>query len=67
MTPEDLVRAYDSLELADAYAAIAYYLKRRGDVVAYLKQRGAEADTLRERIEAHRPKVSRRELEARVN
>src|SRR5688572_33322364 len=27
--PEDMVRAYDSLELADVHSAIAYYLRHR--------------------------------------
>ncbi len=29
MTPEDLVRAYDTLDLADVHAVIAYYLRHR--------------------------------------
>jgi uncharacterized protein (DUF433 family) len=65
MTPEDLVRAYDTLDLADVHAAIAYYLRHRPEVQAYLKEREAEAQTLRARIEAERPRVSRAELLAR--
>ncbi len=65
MTPEDLVRAYDTLELADVHAAIAYYLGHREEVRAYLKRRGEEADALRANIEAERPRVSREELLAR--
>lgn len=34
MTPEDLVRAYDSLDLADVHAVIAYYLRHRAEVRA---------------------------------
>jgi uncharacterized protein (DUF433 family) len=34
MTPEDMVRAYGTLELADVYAAIAYYLRHRDEVRA---------------------------------
>ena len=62
MTPEDMVRAYDTLVLADAYAVIAYYLRYRDEVRAYLKQREEEAKALREKIEAERPRVSREEL-----
>ena len=29
MSPEDMVRAYDTLALADVHAAIAYYLRHR--------------------------------------
>src|SRR5579871_4579171 len=65
MTPEDLVRAYDTLELPDVHAVIAYYLRHRGAVQAYLKQREAEAQALRATIEAERPRVSREELLAR--
>jgi uncharacterized protein (DUF433 family) len=65
MTPEDMVRAYDTLVLADVHAVIAYYLRHRDEVRAYLKRRGAEAKDLRARIEADHPRVSREELIAR--
>ena|SRR3712207_9543394 len=65
MTPEDMVRAYDTLVLPDVYAAIAYYLRHRGEVRAYLMRREEEAEALRAKIEADRPRVSREELLAR--
>jgi uncharacterized protein (DUF433 family) len=65
MTPEDMVRAYDTLKLADVYAAIAYYLRHQDEVRAYLKRRREEAQALRMRIEAERPRVSRDDLLAR--
>ncbi len=65
MTPEDLVRAYDTLDLADVHAVIAYYLRHRAEVRAYLKRREQEAQELRAKIEAERPRVSRAELLAR--
>ncbi len=65
MTPEDMVRAYDTLLLADAHAVIAYYLRHREEVRAYLKRRAEEAAALRAAIEAERPRVSREELLAR--
>jgi len=65
MTPEDMVRAYDTLVLADVHAVIAYYLRHRDEVRAYLNRRAEEAEALRAKIEAERPRVSRDELLAR--
>ncbi len=67
MTPEGMVRAYDTLQLADVYAVIAYYLRHHGDVQAYLKRRGEETAALRAKIEAEQPRVGRDELLARRN
>lgn len=65
MTPEAMVRAYDSLKLPDVYAALAYYLRHTDEVRGYLKQREAEADALRAKIETERPRISAAELRAR--
>lgn len=65
MTPEDLARAYDTLELAEVHAVIAYYLQHREEVRAYLKRRQEEASALRAKIEAEYPRVGRAELLAR--
>ncbi len=65
MTPEDMVRAYDTLALADVYGVIAYYLRHRDEVRAYLKRREEEAEALRAQIEAERAPASREELLAR--
>ena len=65
MTPEDMVRAYDTLALADVHAVIAYYLRHRDDVREYLMRREKEAASLRAKIEAEHPRVSRDELLAR--
>ena len=65
MAPEDMVRAYDTLQLADVHAVIAYYLRHREEVRAYLKRREEEAESLRAKIETERPRVSREELLAR--
>jgi uncharacterized protein (DUF433 family) len=65
ITPEDMVRAYDTLVLADVYAAIAYYLRHRDEVRVYLKRRAQEAESLRIKIETEHPRVTRDELLAR--
>jgi uncharacterized protein (DUF433 family) len=62
MTPEDIVRAYDTLALADIHDVIAYYLRHRDEVWTYLKKREEEAAALRAKIEAERPRLSRDEL-----
>lgn len=67
MTPEDMVRAYDTLALADVYAVIAYYLHHRDEVRAYLKRREAEADALKAKIEGDFPRISREVLLAHRN
>src|SRR3954447_24165355 len=54
MTPEDMVRAYDTLALADVHAAIAYYLRHRDAVRAYLTRRAAEGAGRRAEDEARR-------------
>lgn len=38
-TPEDIVDQYPSLVLADVYEVIAYYLRHRDEVDAYLAER----------------------------
>ncbi len=65
MTPEDLVRAYDTLVLADVHAVIAYYLRHRDEVRLYLNRRKEEAQILRAKIETESPRVTRQELLAR--
>lgn len=65
MTPEDIVRAYDSLELADVHAVVAWYLRHQSEASAYLKRRAEEAGALRERIEGERPRILPEELIAR--
>jgi uncharacterized protein (DUF433 family) len=64
-TPEDMVRAYDTLELADVYAVIGYYLRHRSAVRTYMKRRAAEAEALQAKIETERPRIGRDELLAR--
>lgn len=51
-TAEEITHQYPSLHLADVYAVIAYYLRRRSDVEAYLKQRRQHAEKIQRQNEA---------------
>ena len=51
-TAEEIVYQYPSLNLADVYSVIGYYLQRRADVEAYLRRRQQQRDEVRERNEA---------------
>lgn len=44
---EDIALAYDALELADIHETIAYYLRHRSEVDAYLRRREEEAAEVR--------------------
>jgi uncharacterized protein (DUF433 family) len=62
-TPEQIAREkYTSLDLADTYAAIAYYLRHPEEVDAYLEQIDREADELQRKFEAMEPKPTFREI-----
>ena len=65
MTPEEMVRAYDTLQLPDVYAAISYYLRHRDQVRTYLKWRQEQASHLEAKIESERPRVTSEDLHAR--
>ena len=46
-TAEEIAQQYPSLELADIYAVIAYYLRHRSNVELYLRKRQKQADVVR--------------------
>jgi uncharacterized protein (DUF433 family) len=66
MTPEELVRAYDTLRLADVYSAIGYYFRHREESDSYLKRRAAEAEVLRAKIGAEGVRITHNELVERL-
>ena len=51
-TPEEIVQQYPSLDLADAYAAVTYYLNHRQEVEAYLHERKTQRQQIRAEVEA---------------
>jgi uncharacterized protein (DUF433 family) len=52
-TAEEIVQQYPSLDLADVYAVLGYYLHHRAEVDTYLQQRQEQATTVRQQNEAH--------------
>jgi uncharacterized protein (DUF433 family) len=51
-TPERIAESFPSLNLADIYAVIAYYLANRDSVQEYLARQDAGADALQQQIES---------------
>lgn len=51
-TAEEIAQHYSSLDLADVYAAISYYLRHRSQVETYLRERRHRAEEVRRQNEA---------------
>lgn len=51
-TAEEIVHQYPSLDLADVYQIIGYYLRRFSEVEQYLQKRKAKAKAVRRQNEA---------------
>ena len=54
-TAEEITQQYPSLELADVYLVLGYFLRHRQDVEAYLQQRKHQADEVRQQNQARLP------------
>ena len=50
-TAEEMAQQYPSVDLADIYSVIGYYLRRRPDVEAYLRERQTQAAEARRQNE----------------
>ena len=50
-TAEEIVQQYPALHLADVYSVLGYYLRHTAEVAAYLQQRRAQRDTVRQQNE----------------
>ena len=61
---EAIAHGYPTLNLADVYGVISYYLRHRSDIDNYLYARRQQAAELRQEIEAKQP--SRVELRAKL-
>jgi uncharacterized protein (DUF433 family) len=62
--PEAIAHGFPTLDLADVYAVIAYYLRHRQEIDEYLHARRQEAETLQNQIESRQP--DRTELRAKL-
>lgn len=56
-SPEGIVNRYQTLDLSDVYAVLAYYLKNKEEVEAYLRWCDEEADRVRKELETLRPPI----------
>ena len=52
--PEEIAQHYPSLDVADVYAVITYYLRHRDEVNEYLARRRSEAEEIRREAEVGR-------------
>jgi uncharacterized protein (DUF433 family) len=57
-TPETIVQRYSSLSLAEVYAVIAYFLRHRSEVEAYLAAREQLAQAVAEKVRPHQDDLS---------
>src|SRR5262245_50592029 len=51
-SPEEIVLRYDSLDLGEVHAVIAYYLRHRGEIDSYLTRRVEHAADVRKQVTA---------------
>lgn len=51
-TAEEISQQYPSLDLADVYSVIAYYLRQRAEIDTYLERRREQAEKIREENES---------------
>ncbi len=50
-TAEEIVYRYPTLHLADVYAVLSYYLRRKQEIEAYLRQRDHKAEQIRQQYQ----------------
>jgi uncharacterized protein (DUF433 family) len=60
-SPEEIAHSFNTLDLADVYTVIGYYLRHRAEVDAYLERREREAAAFQEQMEALFPPDGLRE------
>jgi len=63
-TPETIVQRYPTVALPDVYAVIAYYLRHRSEVEAYMARREQKAEEVWQQTESQQSDLS--EIRARL-
>lgn len=51
-TAEEIVQQFPSVDLADVYAVISYYLRHQEEVQAYMDERASQARNVQNQIES---------------
>ncbi|SRR5437879_2658692 len=51
-TPEEIVQQFTTLDLADVYSVISYYLQNTAEIDEYLRRRTAQRAEMKKEIEA---------------
>jgi hypothetical protein len=54
-TPEQIVHKFPTLQLADVYAVITYYLRHQDEVQAYMAEQHKAAEALRQQLDVEFP------------
>jgi uncharacterized protein (DUF433 family) len=54
-TPEEIVQDYSSLDFADVCAVVAYYLRNRSAVEAYLEEQRQKGEAIQRQMESLNP------------
>lgn len=57
-TPEAIVQRYPTATLTDIYGVLAYYLRHRSEMEAYLMTRERQAQEVQERIEGQQRDIA---------
>ncbi len=60
-TAEEIAQQYPTVPLVDVYSVITYYLRHKSEVEAYVKDREALAERVREEAERRFPSAGIRE------
>jgi uncharacterized protein (DUF433 family) len=67
-SPEDIIEQYTTLDLANVYSVIGYYLRHKEEIDAYIAERDAQAQAFRLEMEAKYPTTATLEkIKARYN